>query len=202
MSETAAFYAARDFMVQALRDELIGSANDAVVTETPMNRFVTGILFPQEPPRKPTEEADEAGSGPEADRQNPDSDDEGTDTFEAVDTPVSLSHVRYPSAFGMSFSVGEATTELSVHVAAARYEDKDGKWHRRPITPPPVAVSVDSTGALRPITSARALVLHVVVRETGSGARPITLALVSTVGSPAEGLRDGYAWYQVELKVT
>ncbi len=202
MSETAAFYAARDFMVQALRDELIGSANDAVVTETPMNRFVTGILFPQEPPRKPTEEADEAGSGPEADRQNPDSDDEGTDTFEAVDTPVSLSHVRYPSAFGMSFSVGEATTELSVQVAAARYEDKDGKWHRRPITPPPVAVSVDSTGALRPITIAPTLELHVVVRETRSGARPITLALVNTVESPAQGLRDGYAWYQVELKVT
>ena len=202
MSDTSAFYAARDFMVAALKDELIGSAADDVVTETPMNRFVTGILYPQDPQRNSAEDVDEASSGPEADRQNPDSDDEGTDTFEAVDTPVSLSHVRYPSAFGLSFSVAEATTDLSVEVSAARYEDSGGKWNRRPVGPSAVAVSVASTGARRPISIASTLELHVVVREARSGTKPVTLALVNTAEAPARGLRDGYAWYQVELNVT
>src|SRR5687768_12375305 len=105
MSDISAFYEARAFMVQALKDELIGSAQDAVLTESPLNRFVAGILYPQQVVAQTSETADEASLSPEAERQNPDSDDEGSDTFEVVDTPVSLSHVRYPSAFGLSFSV-------------------------------------------------------------------------------------------------
>lgn len=201
MSDIEAFYAARAFMVQALRDELIGSARDDVLTETPMNRFVAGILYPQQA-SSPHTAADEALSGPEAERQNPDSDDEGSDTFEVVDTPVSLSHVRYPSAFGLSFSIASDVTDLTATVSAAQYEDRDGKWHRVPLDDIPRHVSVASPGVHPPIPIAPTLELHVVVREPRDGAKPVTLALVNTALAPAQGLRDGHAWYQVGLSVS
>jgi hypothetical protein len=201
MSDVTAFYAARDFMVKAVKDELIGSAHDEVLTETPMNRFVAGILYPQQGQRE-TDSHGEDTASPEADRQNPDSDDDAVDKFETVDTPVSLSHVRYPSAFGLSFSVAESTPGITVDVAAAQYEDKDGKWHRRQVAPPPLHISLGASGALSPITVAPTLELRVVVREPRYGAKPVTLALVNTAQAPAQGLRDGYAWYQVQMKVS
>ena len=74
MSDISAFYAARDFMVQALKDELVGSGKDESLTETPMNRFVAGVLYPQEAPRA-SEPDGVPTTSPEAERQNPDSDD-------------------------------------------------------------------------------------------------------------------------------
>ena len=72
-----------------------------------------------------------------------------------MDTPVSLSHVRYPSAFGLSFSVAESTPGITVDVAAAQYEDKDGKWHRRQARASPLHISLGASGALPPITALR-----------------------------------------------
>lgn len=201
MSDIDAFYEARDRMVRALKEELIGSAADAVLTETPMSRFVAGILYPQDRPRADLA-VDDLTSSPENARQNPDTDDEGGDQFEVVDTPVSLSHVRYPSAFGLSFSVADSSSAVTAIVSAARYEDKAGQWHRRAVGPVTTYVDLNRPGSHDPIEISPSLELHVVVRAAREGARPVTLALVNTATTPAQGLRDGSAWYQVELAVT
>ena len=62
MSDVSAFYAARDFMVNAVKDELIGSARDEVLTETPMNRFVAGILYPQQGQRETDSDGEDTAS--------------------------------------------------------------------------------------------------------------------------------------------
>lgn len=201
MSDISAFYAARDFMVRALREELVGSDRDDVLTESPMNRFVAGILYPQQHLRDGSP-GDEVRLSPESERQNPDSDDEGRDSMESVDTPVSLSHVRYPSAFGMSFSVADDARAVTAVVSAAQYEDKDGRWHRRPLDPTPVHIDVRGAGPRAPISVAPTLELHVVVRAPSKGAKPVTVAIVNTAPAPAQGLRDGAAWYQVELNIS
>lgn len=196
MSDISAFYTARDAMVVALRDELIGSEADAVVTETPMNRFVTGILYPQDAEDR---EADDLEDNPESERQSPET-GEDADTFEVVDTPVALSHVRYPSAFGLSFSVDATTRDIRATVSAARYVDEGGRWHRRPTGPVELDVPVHTEGS-HSLTVVPDLELRVVVRRARDGVRPITLALVNTTLAPRQGLRDGHAWYQVALTV-
>ena len=199
MSDIEAFYAARAFMVQALKDELIGSDRDDVLTETPMNRFVAGILYPQQASHG-APAGDERTLGARSRTAKPGQRRRG------------LRHVRSRRHAGLAeprpVSVGfrslvqrcePTSTDLTVTVSAAQYQDKDGKWHRVPLDDPPRHVSVASPGVQRPISIAPTLELHVVVREPRDGAKPVTLALVNTALAPAQGLRDGHAWYQVGL---
>ncbi|MHB1009959.1 MAG: hypothetical protein ACYC1E_12135 [Propionibacteriaceae bacterium] len=187
-SSIDAYYEARRFMVGALRDELVGSEKDDVLHEQPLNRFVAGILYPQSVPGKIEEE-----------RANPDADGEGEDHLEPSDTPVSLSHVRYPSACGLSFNVAAEAPIIDVTISAARYTETNGSWHRSEHgTTLSVVLSEPGTDEM---TVADGLSLRVVVRRVRDGVRPVTLALVNTVTASAVGHRDSYAWFQPELTV-
>lgn len=188
------FYIARRRMIAALASDLIGTEADAVITEDPYNRFVTGILYPQE---GGTASSDTEPAEPDAERLAPDNDEIATE-FEVVDTPVSLSHVRYPSACGLSFTVPETSTSLKVTVDAARYHDIDGQWQREPVREP-VDVSLLKGNYPEPI--APGLTMRVVSRSVRDGRRPVTLALVNRLNAPSKGKRDGFAWYQVGFRV-
>lgn len=202
MSDPTAFYEARTMMVEALRNELVGSELDSVLTESPLSRFVSGILYPQPATHLSAGEATAAtGLGPESERQAPESDDDGSDTSGVIDTPVSLSHVRYPSAFGMSFSVPSSTTSLTVTVTAAQYRDEGGMWHRQPLLADPVTISLPGSPGTQRVTIAPTLSLDVVTRATRQEARPVTIALVNTAPAPSKGFKDGSAWYQVGMAV-
>lgn len=193
------FYIARQQMVDALRSELIGTAEDAVITEDPYSRFVTGILFPKQGQSGAGVGAVEADT-PATDRMAPDG-DEVADEFEVADAPVSLSHVRYPSACGLSFTIPATTDALTVRVEAARYRDEGGQWHRCPLLEPAVVVPTAKAGSsCVPITDG--LSLRVVVRAAANGVSRVTLALVNELEAPSKGKRDGYAWYQVGFKVS
>lgn len=197
MSSIEEFYLAREHMVRALESELIGTAADAVISEDPYSRFVTGILYPQQ--------RDEPGAGggtgdtPATDRMAPDG-DEVAEQFEVTDTPISLSHVRYPSACGLSFTVPATVTQLTVRVQAARYHDQGGQWHRAPLQESDCTLSVDKVGSF-PEKITDGLVLEMVVRAATDGARAVTLAMVNVLDAPAKGKRDGFAWYQVGFTV-
>lgn len=190
------FYRARDHMVRALESELIGTAADVEITEDPYSRFVTGILFPRQGDATATENVE--ASAPETDRMAPDG-DEVSGQFEVTDTPVALSHVRQPSACGLSFSVPEATSVLKIKVTAARYRDEGGRWHREAIDE---TIDLPVTPTDDPTPVADGLSLRFVVREPVRGARPLTLALVNDLEAPIKGKRDGHAWYQVAFTVT
>lgn len=192
------YYLAREHMVRALESELIGTADDSEITEDPYSRFVTGVLFPRQGGGGASPSTDETPT-PEAARLTPDSDDVA-DKFEVTDTPVALSHVRYPSACGLSFTVPTVTTDLQVQVSAARYHDEDGRWHRDPIDKP-VTLSVGAVGE-HPTPVVSGLTLRLVVRAPIGGARPLTLALVNELEAPVKGKRDGHAWYQVGFTVS
>jgi len=192
VSDISAFYAARATMVDALRAELIGGDQDEVVTEFPLSRFVTGILWPRA--------EDSSAAGPEQDRANPDSDSHAASALDEVDTPVSLTHTRFPSAFGISFSVDEGTADIVVEIAAAQYEESQGSWHRKPLPKEPVRMAVAATGNHR-VRIADSLELHVVIHRSRDGVRPVTLALVNNASAPQGSYRDSYAWYQVGMTV-
>jgi Helicase conserved C-terminal domain len=193
VSDISAFYAARTAMVAALRAELIGGERDEVITEFPLSRFVTGILWPQS-------DNDSWTPSPDEERANPDSDDEASNPIDVLDTPVSLAHTRYPSAFGMSFSIGEDTHELVVQITAAQYEESLGNWRRKPLIAPPIRVPVVELGPHK-VEIVDNLDLHVVIHRPRDGMRPVTLALVNRGIAPQGSYRDGYAWYQVGMTV-
>lgn len=191
------YYAAREQMVRALEAELIGTADDEVVTEDPYSRFVTGILYPRRLEQESVAVEDDADR-PATDRMTPDGDEVPVQD-ERADSGVSLSHVRYPSACGLSFGVPVETASIGVAVRAARYVDHDGQWHREPVERS-MTLSIGQGASKVQVTEG--LGLRLIVRPPKAGIRAITLALVNELEEPVKGKRDGCAWYQVGFTVS
>ena len=190
------FYEARRLMVDALASDLIGSEKDSVITEDPYNRFLTAILYPKS---DSTPEATSEEAGPAGDRMAPDGDNVA-EAVEIVDTPIALSHVRFPSSCGLSFNVAEESTTLTVEVWAARYHDEGGQWHREGVHQS-IDLPIPSQPGQREEEVAQGLRVRMIHRKAARGARPITVALINDVEAPARGKRDGHAWYQVEMAI-
>lgn len=188
MTKLDAYYQARDFLLAALSNDLVGSAADEELQEPPLDRFIAGILYPQESNEAVEDvivEDEEMATGRDS-------------VAEPVDTPVSLSHVRFPSACGLSFSVPESTTHVTVHVSAARYEDRGTHWQRQGIARE-LELVVDKPGESS-VEVAPGLRLTLVSRSRREGARPITLALVNT-NQIRGGLKDSLSWFQPQITV-
>ena len=108
--------AVRGDLCEALRVDLIGPASDdELLEEPPLDRYVTGILYPAL--------ADGNGTGPEA--QDDVADDDGD---RAADPAVAMSNIQYPTSAGVSFAVAPEVEEIRVKIEAARYEELDGGW--------------------------------------------------------------------------
>lgn len=182
-------HAVREDLCTALREELIGPRSvDETLQEPPLNRYLTGILYPQIGDGMPIQEE------PAADVDLADDDGE---TF--ADPAVAMSNVQYPSSVGLTFAVDPEADEVAVEIAAATYEPLEGNWQRRPIGPVELAVPVGREGAVtRPV--APGLELYARVREARKGARPVTVVLLNSRPGQS-GQKDATSFFQVGFRV-
>src|SRR4051812_41821354 len=105
------WYDFRQRMVDVLAADLMGGPADAEIDERPLDRFVLGILHPQDD-----------GSMEEADSEVDSAEAKGGDTDAVFDPAVALSRMRYPSSMGLTFAIDPELTEaLRIDVSGARY---------------------------------------------------------------------------------
>jgi Helicase conserved C-terminal domain len=177
----------RDDLCEALRTDLIGpAADDELLEEPPLDRYVTGILYPLIP------DPDEAA--PED--QDDVADDDGD---RAADPAVAMSNIQYPTSAGISFAVAPEVEQLRVRIEAARYEEADAGWQRIPIGPVELSVAVGATGADRDEVTT-GLQLYHRVRDVREGARSVTLVLLNTLEGEA-GNKDSTSFFQISFSV-
>jgi hypothetical protein len=190
MAGLDAFYRAREHMVDALRAELMGSAADDVIYERPLDRFIVGVLYPQD--RGTTIEDAVVTDGETAIAQD--------SPQETDDPPVALSHTRRPSSCGMTVSVPSQATEITIDVSAARYSQdnqlNDKEWRRHEVAQK-LRIGLGSTGSIRHEV-APGLDVRIVLRPEHDSTRAVTLALINTQDRP-DGLMDSRSWFQPTL---
>jgi hypothetical protein len=203
-------YKFREGLVQALKQDLLGpSHRDEVIDEGPLDRYVTGVLYPAG-----VADADEEPDEPEA----ADAEGKGDGGY---DPGVALARMKHPSSMGLSFAVDlSVTREISVTVGAGRYQQLDEqtdhgtaalhsrarrprgghRWQRVPIEPSVVTVHVDSPGVV-PTQVAPGLELYCVTRPARDDVVPVTVVLRNRLSAPRDDVRDAYCWFQPSLVV-
>lgn len=203
MSVLNAKYAFRREMVDRLVTDLYGPASqDELITERPLERYVTGVLWPAaddsyvEAPDEP--ESVSAVSG-EA----------------SVDSPVANARLTYPSSVGMTVSVDtRISSSLQVSPAAARYspvqtDRQSGSkkrdvydWQRQTADLGPVDVELDSPGPQHHLLEGGALELYALVRPAENHVVTVTVVLRNTQPKPgASEDKDVACWFQAGLTV-
>jgi hypothetical protein len=193
MTDLNPWYQARELMVDALITDLHGSEADELLTESPLRRFLVGILHPRsgeavEVHRIGDDENEDAGTAPDAD----------------FDPGVSFSHMRYPSTMGLTVGVEHRTTGIHIRVAADRYEEEGEKhakvWKRHAAGPFDVEIATTSP-ATGETTLCDGLALRHIVRAPHRGVQSVTIVLVNTLPAPAEGGRDRHCWFRPSVVV-
>ncbi len=216
------WYQAREAMRRAVEDDLLGGAGDERIDESPLDRFIVGILHPRQV-SVPVQQADSelvADEGRlEAEVDLPDA-AAGGGADAVFDPAVALSRVRYPSSLGLTFAVdeGEARAPVTVKATASRYQEEGGatpddaavrhragaqsssSWER--IRPSMADVIVDCAA---PGTSRHELTpgleLVVVVRRPVAGRISVTTVLLNAF-TWSDGPKDHLCWFQPGLEVT
>ncbi|MGY1640838.1 helicase-related protein [Geodermatophilus sp. SYSU D00703] len=209
MSSLADKYLFRDEMVSRLHDDLIGpgGGEDEVLTESPLDRYIAGVLWPQDSGAQEEVPDDTVDGGSE-------------DAGQSADTPVSQARMRYPSSAGITFTVdARKTDQVTLTAGAARYlpqeaqntEPMEGqrsrarrkqqdRWIRSVPDLPTVALSLGEAKPIRhPLTEG--LELYTLVRPPVDGLVTVTAALVN-VREAASGPKDSFSWFQVSVQAT
>lgn len=202
-------YAFRDTVVSRLIADLQGpSAEDEVIDENPLDRYITGILWPA------AEEADEIAGDPDfqddVDAANAQSDEA------SADIPVAGSRMSAPSSVGLTFTVStDHASIVTLRSRAARYvplareadEEQNGSrqqsWQRVLPELDEVQVGLGRVdGKPRTYDIAPGLQLYVLARVPDSRATVTITAVLRNVQPRPEGqeLRDGAAWFQVGIE--
>src|SRR4051812_18299413 len=111
------YYSYRESLVKALERDVMGPGQpDEVITDPPITRYITGILFPQ----------DGEAVDPAQDFNEDDAADAGAEDVGEWDPAVAMSYVRYPSSLGLTFAVDpKACSEIIVDISAAMYSPID-----------------------------------------------------------------------------
>lgn len=206
------YYDFRRQLIEAVVRDLVGpqrSDDRETISDPPLTRYISGILFPQsDAVLDPSEDIDV-------------SDDDGGDEGSAPDPPVAMANVRFPSSMGLTFAVDTtATSAIVFDVTAARYEKvtepvettppkrarRGGlgptePWRRIPLEIQPLEINVRVETAGNRVALAPGLELFYRVRGADQrGVRAITVVLVNKhTGIP--GLRDAVSFFQPKLAV-
>ncbi|GAB2742316.1 helicase-related protein [Streptomyces bullii] len=213
-------------LLVGLRRELFGPAEDAapedraevLAQDAPIDRYLTGVLYPRASKERKGEDAaeqDGLDAAPVSTRG---------DAEEAGGTEdLGVSGDRRPSSMGLTFAVASETSTIVVSTRAAVYEPTDAegnpiparraearttaeqreRWHRRELDLPDVPIDVTTpVGDMRVDLDDRAQ-LRVVVRrpDPGTGTVTITVTLVNKQKVGEWDLQDAFALFQCGLKV-
>jgi hypothetical protein len=203
LSTLNAKYAFRREMVDRLVLDLYGpGAPDELITERPLERYVTGVLWPAaddtyaEAPDEPESVAAASGEA-------------------SIDSPVANARLTYPSSVGMTVSVDtRLSTVVRVTPEAARYTPKatvreSGSkrgdvydWQREPAELPVVEVDLVSAGPQRHLLEGGALELYALVRAPEDSVITVTIVLRNTQPKPdPTSDKDVACWFQAGLSV-
>lgn len=185
------WYDLRSRLVDALVADLVGGPDDVTLDESPLDRFVMGILHPQ------------SSMGMDAVAEVPDAAD-GKGADDVYDPAVALSRRQYPSSMGLTVAVDPSgTPDITIDVSAVLYgEDKEAAtWSRTVDAEHSLVVSTSQEGRTKHQV-VDGLELQVFVRKPVRGSVPITVALVNTLPSPQTGRRDGFCWFQPRIVLT
>ncbi|MHA7292468.1 helicase-related protein [Arthrobacter sp. HLT1-21] len=204
MSTLDAKYDFRREMVDRLETDLYGpGSEEELITERPLERYVTGVLWPAqdetyvEAPDEPESVSAVAGEA-------------------SVDSPVANARLTYPSSVGMTVSVDtRLATKLTVNPVAARYTpvqtDRESgskrrdvyDWQRQPTDLGDIEVDLISPGPQRHLLEGGALELYALARPAENGVVTVTVVLRNTQPKPpGSDDRDIACWFQVGLTVS
>lgn len=200
MTELSAWYEARSMMVDALKADLYGTPEDEVIDESPLRRYVVGILHP----RSVSE-----GVQPDESLGDDDDRDAGSEVDAAYDPSVSFVHTRRPSTMGLTASVHARTAAVTVEVNADRYapvaesaagDGLDSSWERTPflIEDIEIPLALEGSGVR---TLCEGLELRYVIRAIIEGRRSATFVVVNTLEEPSQGSSDVACWFRPSMTV-
>ncbi|GAA1424352.1 helicase-related protein [Agrococcus citreus] len=210
MKDLSPWYLAREAMAGAVAADLYGSAADELLDESPLDRFIVGILHPLEG----------GGSTAAVEAANEVPEDESEVAPDAgYDPGVSFAHLRYPSTIGLTFGVTEETQALSIVVRADRYAPValDGpavepivasraktqtvlEWRR--VSHGPTDTVIDLTPGTKQHDLHDGLQLRAVVRPPRWGVVSVTVVLLNTTTKPEKERSDAFAWFRPEIEVS
>jgi hypothetical protein len=214
MSDFDEHFRFRDSLTERLVLDVVGpvEGDDEILTDPPVNTYLSGVLFPRRAQEQIVEDTSEA---------DVDMAEAGLEKDEQPDTGVSLANVQSPSSMGLSFSVDAACRALEIKVSAAVYEPVDTagnpmeasldearttddsvmRWRRRPLTVTRVIDPV--SGNLPVLELAEKLEARVRVRPPDErGAVSVTVTLVNEHRLEGRSLRDPWCFFQCSLEVT
>lgn len=192
-------------MVDRLVTDLFGPSSDGeLLTERPLERYVTGVLWPTadttyvEAPDEPESVAAVVGEA-------------------AVDSPVANARLTYPSSAGLTLSVDtRRSSSILVTPSAASYsplitERKSGSkrrdvydWQRRALEESPITIELHEEGPQRHLLDGGSLEVYALVRPAENHIVTVTVVLKNTQPAPADSSvdKDVSCWFQVGLTVS
>ncbi|MEV0980653.1 helicase-related protein [Streptomyces sp. NPDC049915] len=213
-------------LLVGLRRELFGPAEDSAPEEraevlaqdAPIDRYVTGVLYPRASKERKVEEAaeqDGLDAAPVTRRG---------DAEEAAGTEdLGVSGNRRPSSMGLTFAVASETSTIVVSTRAAVYEPTDAegnpvparraearttaeqreRWHRKELHLPDVTIDVTTPVGDKRVPLDDRAQLRVVVRrpDPGTGTVTITVTLVNQQKVGERDLQDAFALFQCGMRV-
>ncbi|MEU3288237.1 helicase-related protein [Streptomyces longwoodensis] len=213
-------------LLAGLRRELFGPSEDATAEEraevlaqdAPIDRYLTGVLYPRASKERENEEAAEQDGLDAAPVTR------GGDAEEAGDDDTGVAGDRRPSSMGLTFAVDPDTCDtVVVSTRAAVYEPTDAegrplparraearttdqqreRWHRKELDLPDVRIDLTTPVADRREPLGDEAQLRVIVRrpDPGTGTVTVTVTLINRQKVGEWDLQDAFALFQCGLAV-
>lgn len=191
------YYEAKNIITEIIRKDLMGPVdeNEIICDERPVDYYITGKIYPrdmdiQTQMQSPSEDCGEFD------------DEEG----------ISLNNSRYPSSFGLSFSLCKAATEFTVIPGAAKYylitgeeaqeklNFKEGKyrkearfWQRSKLNLSPIKITIGELSEGKPIKVFifDNLLIYILLHKIYSdGSKTISVTMINEEKSDNDYLED------------
>ena len=122
----------RQYLINELNKDLVGPDKpDEELLESPVSRYLTGVLFPQNQKIDPEEDSDSA---------------DAADTDDSIDMGTLLATTTNPSAIGLTFNV-KKKSKINITSEAAVYQvTQNGRrkiWKRKQLETKPLQLHLD-----------------------------------------------------------
>lgn len=204
------YYEARNIITEIMKKDLMGPVdeNEIICDERPLDYYIVGKIYPRD-------------MHMQEQIQSPSEDCGGLDDEEGI----SLNNGKYPSSFGLSFSLCKTATEFTVIPNAAKYyliteeearkklDFKEGKykekahfWQRSELNLSPIRITTDelSTGEPKKIQVFDNLLIYILLHKIYSdGSKTISVTMINEEKSNDDYLEDCLKTvFQPEIRVT